>query len=42
VAIGPVKSRANRARTSLAELLGIVDAEDIGADRVMKAAVSAT
>jgi RNA polymerase sigma-70 factor, ECF subfamily len=41
VAIGTIKSRVNRARTSLAELLGIVDAEDIGADRVMKAAVSA-
>jgi RNA polymerase sigma-70 factor, ECF subfamily len=41
VAIGTVKSRVNRARTSLAELLGIVDAEDIGADRVMKAAVPA-
>jgi len=41
VAIGTIKSRVNRARTSLAELLGIVDAGDIGADRVMKAAVPA-
>jgi RNA polymerase sigma-70 factor, ECF subfamily len=41
VAIGTIKSRVNRARTSLDELLGIVDAEVIGADRVMKAAVPA-
>ena len=41
VAIGTIKSRVNRARSGISELLGIVDAEDIGADRVMKAAVSA-
>jgi RNA polymerase sigma-70 factor, ECF subfamily len=41
VAIGTIKSRVNRARSGLSELLGIVDPEDIGADRVMKAAVPA-
>jgi len=39
VAIGTIKSRVNRARSSLAQLLGVVDPEDIGADRVMKAAL---
>ena len=38
-AVGTIKSRVNRARHHLAELLGIVDPEDIGADRVMKAAL---
>jgi RNA polymerase sigma-70 factor (ECF subfamily) len=39
VAIGTIKSRVNRARHGLAQLLGVVDSEDIGADRLMKAAV---
>jgi len=40
VAIGTIKSRVNRARSGLAQVLGVVDPEDLGADRVMKAAVS--
>jgi RNA polymerase sigma-70 factor (ECF subfamily) len=39
VAIGTIKSRVNRARRSLAHLLGVADPEDIGADRVMKASL---
>jgi RNA polymerase sigma-70 factor, ECF subfamily len=35
--IGTIKSRVNRARTRLAELLGIESPEDVGADRVVKA-----
>jgi RNA polymerase sigma-70 factor (ECF subfamily) len=42
VAIGTIKSRVNRARHALAERLSIADTEDIGVDRVMKAAVPAT
>ena len=42
VAIGTIKSRVNRARHALAERLSIADTEDIGIDRVMKAAVPAT
>ncbi|WP_046869258.1 sigma-70 family RNA polymerase sigma factor [Microvirga massiliensis] len=38
-AVGTIKSRVNRGRKSLAELLGIVDPEDIGADCVMKASL---
>ena len=41
VAIGTIKSRVNRARHALAERLSIADTEDIGVDRVMKAAVPA-
>jgi RNA polymerase sigma-70 factor (ECF subfamily) len=37
--IGTIKSRINRARTRLADLLGIEHAEDIGADRVLKATI---
>ncbi len=37
--IGTIKSRVNRARSRLAELLGIEVPEDIGADRVFKATV---
>ncbi len=39
VAIGTIKSRVNRARQGLAHLLGVVGPEDIGADRVMQAAL---
>jgi RNA polymerase sigma-70 factor (ECF subfamily) len=41
VAIGTIKSRVNRARHALAERLSIADTEDIGVDRVMKAALPA-
>lgn len=37
--IGTIKSRVNRARTRLAELLGIESPEDMGADRVVKATI---
>ena len=37
--IGTIKSRVNRARTRLAELLGIESPDDIGADRVVKATI---
>ena len=39
-AIGTIKSRVSRARTRLAELMGVTDPEDIGADRVTKAALA--
>jgi RNA polymerase sigma-70 factor (ECF subfamily) len=38
--IGTVKSRVNRARTRLAELLYIADADDLGSDRVIRAALT--
>jgi RNA polymerase sigma-70 factor, ECF subfamily len=41
VAISTIKSRVSRARHSLAERLIIAEAEDIGVDRVMKAALPA-
>ena len=37
--IGTIKSRVNRARTRLADLLGIESPEDMGADRVLKATI---
>jgi RNA polymerase sigma-70 factor (ECF subfamily) len=37
--IGTLKSRVNRARTRLADLLGIETPEDFGADRVVKATI---
>jgi RNA polymerase sigma-70 factor (ECF subfamily) len=40
VAVGTVKSRVNRARHRLAELLGITDDPEIGPDSVTKAALA--
>ncbi len=40
VAIGTVKSRVSRARQHLAELMGIETADDLGSDRVMRAALN--
>jgi RNA polymerase sigma-70 factor (ECF subfamily) len=37
--LGTIKSRINRARSRLAEILGIERAEDIGSDRVTRAAL---
>jgi RNA polymerase sigma-70 factor, ECF subfamily len=37
VAVGTVKSRVNRARSKLAELIGIASVEDLGPDRTMRA-----
>ena len=39
VAVGTIKSRVNRARTRLAQLLRLKDVEDFGPDRVTKAAL---
>ena len=41
VAVGTIKSRVNRARSRLGQLLGIDDEEELGPDRVMKAALRA-
>ena len=41
VALGTIKSRVNRARVKLAQLLGIENIEDIGPDRRNTAALSA-
>jgi RNA polymerase sigma-70 factor (ECF subfamily) len=38
--VGTVKSRVNRARARLAELLHVEDEEDLGTDRVLRAALS--
>jgi RNA polymerase sigma-70 factor (ECF subfamily) len=38
--IGTIKSRMNRARARLAELLHIEDEDDLGTDRVLRAALS--
>jgi RNA polymerase sigma-70 factor (ECF subfamily) len=42
VAIGTIKSRVNRARTKLAELLAIGGLDDLGPDRQSAAAVQRT
>ena len=39
VAVGTIKSRVNRARNRLAEILGLRDDSDIGPDSVIKAAM---
>jgi RNA polymerase sigma-70 factor, ECF subfamily len=39
VAIGTMKSRVHRGRVHLAELLAITDADDLGPDRMMQAAL---
>jgi RNA polymerase sigma-70 factor, ECF subfamily len=39
VAVGTIKSRVNRARIHLAQILGIDDAQEIGPDRLTKAAM---
>ena len=39
VAVGTIKSRVNRARIHLAQILGIDDAQEIGPDRLTKAAL---
>jgi RNA polymerase sigma-70 factor, ECF subfamily len=39
VAIGTIKSRVNRARRHLAQLLAVEAAEDLGPDRVTQAAL---
>ena len=40
-AVGTIKSRVNRARSRLASLLAIDDVEDLGADRMTRAALQA-
>ena len=39
-AVGTIKSRVNRARTRLAELLSIESIEDLGPDRELRAVFS--
>jgi RNA polymerase sigma-70 factor (ECF subfamily) len=39
-AVGTIKSRVNRARTRLAELMSIESADDLGPDRELKAVLS--
>jgi RNA polymerase sigma-70 factor, ECF subfamily len=39
VAVGTIKSRVNRARARLANLLAVEDAEDLGPDRLTRAAL---
>jgi RNA polymerase sigma-70 factor (ECF subfamily) len=41
-AVGTIKSRVNRARTRLAELLAIDSADDFGPDRPTRAIMTAT
>jgi RNA polymerase sigma-70 factor (ECF subfamily) len=42
VAVGTIKSRVNRARGRLAQILGLKDAEDLGPDQLTKAALQQT
>ena len=42
VPVGTIKSRVNRARERLAQLLGVEDAEDLGLDQVTQAALQST
>jgi RNA polymerase sigma-70 factor (ECF subfamily) len=42
VAVGTIKSRVNRARARLANLLAVEDAEDLGPDRLTRAALQTT
>jgi RNA polymerase sigma-70 factor, ECF subfamily len=41
-AVGTIKSRVNRARSRLANLLAVDDVEDLGPDRMTRAALQAT
>lgn len=41
-AVGTIKSRVNRARSRLTALLAVEDAEDLGPDRLTRAALQAT
>jgi RNA polymerase sigma-70 factor (ECF subfamily) len=41
VAVGTIKSRVNRARSRLASLLAVDDVEDLGPDRMTRAALQA-
>ena len=41
-AVGTIKSRVNRARSRLTALLAVEDAEDLGPDRLIRAALQAT
>jgi RNA polymerase sigma-70 factor, ECF subfamily len=41
-AVGTIKSRVNRARSRLASLLAVDDVEDLGPDRMTRAALQAT
>ena len=40
VAVGTIKSRVNRARFKLAELIGIASVEDLGPDRTLRATLA--
>ena len=42
VAVGTIKSRVNRARARLAQLLAVEDAEDLGPDRLTRAALQSS
>jgi len=38
--VGTIKSRVNRARFKLAELIGIASVEDLGPDRTLRATLA--
>ncbi|HKG77188.1 MAG TPA: RNA polymerase subunit sigma, partial [Beijerinckiaceae bacterium] len=42
VAVGTIKSRVNRARARLAQLLAVEDAEDLGPDPLTRAALQSS